>query len=79
MFQTGIEKGFITKKFFDDILEAYQESSKEGKEILEKYLRKKKGRPGATSMDVNKEEIEEMMNSTLFSLFLSDSEEPKIR
>jgi hypothetical protein len=79
MFQAAIEKGFINKKSFDEIVAAYNTSADEGEETLEKYMKKKKGRPGATALDVSKEELEELIAGTLSSLFVLENEEYKIR
>jgi len=79
MFQTAIEKGFINKKSFDEIVAAYNTSADEGEETLEKYMKKKKGRPGATALDVSKEDLEEIISGTLSSLFILENEEYKIR
>ena len=79
MFQTEIEKGFINSKSFDDILAAYKTNAENDLELLEKYMKKKKGRPGATSMNITKEDLEEIMKDTLFSLFLENDHEYKIK
>ena len=42
-------------------------------------MKKKKGRPGATALDVSKEELEELITGTLSSLFVLENEEYKIR
>ena len=80
MLQIGIKKGSVTKKVFDNIIDAFKKNKEDGQENLEKVLKKvKKGRPGAIALDVTKEELDAIMESTLANLFISENEEARLR
>ena len=79
-FQVCIEKGSINKKQFDSIIAAFKKNKKEGEETLSKFIKKsKKGRPGATAIDISKEELDVILESTLSTLFISESQYYKLK
>ena len=79
MLQIGIEKGSVTKKAFDSIVASFKKNQEEGQELLEKILKKtKKERPGAIALDVTKEELDQIMEFTLSSLFINESKEGRL-
>ena len=79
MLQIGIKKGSVTKKAFDSIVASFKKNQEEGQELLEKILKKTKGRPGAIALDVTKEELDQIMESTFSSLFINESEAGRLR
>ena len=79
MLQIEIEKGSVTKKTFDFIVASFKKNQEENQELLEKILKKtKKERPGTIALDVTKEKLDQIMKSTLFFLFINESEKGRL-